>query len=159
MRRNAFFWLAWFAVGWGFYLLLAGTLSPVELGAGAAAASIGATAAVIGREESRLRFAPTAAMIGKLAQLPPPAVRSSVLVLVALAECTLRGRRVEGVVRAIPLDTGTDAHSSARRALQDIAVCVTPTTVSLGTDRAMKRILIHQLLSERARRPALAVRM
>jgi hypothetical protein len=154
LHRHWLFWLVWVCVGFGFYELLSGTFSVPEFLVGLTAAAAGATAAGVARHRRQVEFSPTLRMARAMAGLPAQAVRASCQVLWYLVRETMSGRRVEGRMRTVPYDPGGQrGEDFARRALQELAICVAPVTLSLGIDLDLKLILVHELArpGERAR--------
>jgi multisubunit Na+/H+ antiporter MnhE subunit len=130
-------WLSWWVVLAALYLWLADNAALPELAAGAVAAAIGATGAVLvrGRRRTRLRWLRGAwrPLLGVFGDLVPlaralPGRRSGVLV-----EAPLRG----------PADD--PAYVALTEALGSLA----PNTLVVGVDRERGVVLAHQLVPTR----------
>jgi multisubunit Na+/H+ antiporter MnhE subunit len=140
-------WLMWWVLLAALWLALVDTVLVPELAAGAVAAAVAATGAVIVRQQRRLLLKPRAAWIRSAGR---PLVRT-VTDLVPLARALWRRgvmRRAEhGSLAEVPYaavgDTPDDAtHRAFTQALGSLA----PNTIVVGVDRDRQVMLVHQLV-------------
>ncbi len=160
VREDGAHWLAWLALGFGFYMLLSDTYSIPEFVVGLGAAAMGATAATVLRHTREVRVRADTRLWYELRRVPARAVTDSLRVLAVLLSSLARGRHVAGRVRAVEINLGGDTPWwSARRAAQDYAVCATPMTLSFGFDHEHNVLLIHELQLGEGPSPGPVVRL
>jgi Na+/H+ ion antiporter subunit len=137
-------WLSWFALLFGLWLLLVGTVQDVELIAGLCAGALGATAADVVRSLGLLRFRVEWRWL-RLAWRPLLCVVPEFfLVLAALV------RRPRGRFRTIEFPTGGErAADSGRRAFVVLASSLAPNRLAVDLDPESGEALVHDLLPGR----------
>jgi hypothetical protein len=146
--RSAAFWLAWFLICLGLWMLLVFKTEPAEIIAGAAAAAVAAT----GVERVRLRgyapFAPDPLWSRKLVLLPVEVARDTWLLARVLIRRFVRGEPVKGRFRFVHFEAsgGDDPRSQARRATAKWVASVSPNTYLLGFDEKRDVVVLHQLV-------------
>ena len=152
-RPRALLWLAWWVCFFVFYMLLAGTLVASELIAGAAAAAVAASVAELVRVQDARRFRPRLVWIIRARRLPVGVVRDTFVLFAALWRHLSGKQRIDGAFRAFYYPVaGEGGRASARRALLNAALSLSPNTFVVGIDEEREQILVHQLVpSEHAR--------
>lgn len=131
-----------------FWLLLTGSFALNELVVGAIAVGIAtfANRTVRRCEPRRLRLE-VRALAGVL-PLPWHVVRDT-FVLARVLGRRILGRPHRGALRVIPFDApGTDARSTARRALAVLIISTPPNRYVVAIDRRRGRLLVHELAKE-----------
>ena len=138
-RFVALWWLALF----GWWVLLVGTNSGLELIAAACAAVLG-TALAIGVRHRLLRFRFEPRWLAKALKEPYKVVRELGVVLWALTLHLARVRPVTSAYRAFPFPAGrADAVSAGRRAIATLADCLSPNTLPVDIDTERGVALRH----------------
>jgi multisubunit Na+/H+ antiporter MnhE subunit len=159
LARNAGHWVAWWLALLALWVLLTGTLDPVELITGALAAALGALTATLVKAEEVFRFDPKPSWLGRVVRLPARIIKDNLVVLGALLRHIFRGHPMVGAFRALEFEVeGDDSRSATRRALMAAAITMTPNTFVVGIDDDRNVILCHQLVPskpEQARRDIL----
>ena len=137
-------WIGWWLAAALLWLFLVdNTLTP-ELIVGAFVAVLGATAAVLVRQQRRVVLRPDPLWL--LRMWRPLAVFPRDTWLIARA--LLRPRSVRGRLVAIRIAPGDDlARGAARRVLMQVAGSVAPNTYVIGTDYDRGLLLAHQLVT------------
>lgn len=149
MRTARFAALWWLALG-GWWLLLVGTNSGLELIAGACAATLG-TGLAFGVRGRLLRFRFEPRWLVKTLKEPYVIVRELAVVLWALALHLAGVRPVDSGYRAIPFPAGhEDAVSAGRRAVATLTDSVSPNTLPVDIDLERGVALRHELDPRRA---------
>jgi multisubunit Na+/H+ antiporter MnhE subunit len=150
LTSRAKFFVAWWAALMGAWLLFTESLALAELLGGVVASAVAATLAEAVREQGYVRFAPRGRWVNHI-----PRVGAQILVdcwILGRALVTqLRGRRqIRGVMYRVPIrygDQGSEA--SARRALLNFAVSITPNSYVVDLDEETSTALVHQLVPDR----------
>jgi hypothetical protein len=146
--RFAVLW--WLALG-GWWLLLVGTNTGLELIAAGCAAGIGTAFAVGLRKQRLLRFRFEPRLLARTAKAPWHVVRELGVVFWALALHVTRVRSVRSSYRALPFPAGrADAVSAGRRAVLALAAAISPNTLPLDLDCERGVVLRHELDPRRA---------
>ncbi len=143
------FGLAWWAALMVAWLLFVDTFALPEVLAGIVASALAASLAEAVRERGYVRFSPRARWL-----LHAPRVAWQILVDCWILEVALvqrlRGRRIRGVLYRVPIRYGgDDSRSSARRALLNFAVSITPNSYVLDLEPDTDVALVHQLVPDR----------
>jgi hypothetical protein len=155
MRRLLLAWLTWWTILAALYLLIDDSVLAPELAAGALAAAVGATGAVLVHRERqvllrgdvrwlRAVWRPLAGLAGDLWPLAR-----------VLVERGLLRRGGSGVRFEVPFDATTDGpEDTARRALTEALGSLAPNTIVVRIDTDRGVVVAHQLLptDDRARR-------
>jgi multisubunit Na+/H+ antiporter MnhE subunit len=130
------------------WLLLTSTLAGSEAIVGVGASAIAATFAEMSREHVAPRFRPRARWLARGWRVPVAMVTDTWLVLLALWGELTGTKRVRGSLRTVPFHHGgeRDPRASARRALAEIGVSMTPNTVVIGVDPDRDVLVVHQLV-------------
>jgi multisubunit Na+/H+ antiporter MnhE subunit len=147
--RRGLTWLAWWAVLMGLWLLLVNNVKLAELCAGAAAAAIAATVALVLSEQRLVALQPRLSWFPRLplalAQLPLDSARLTV----ALVRALVKRSPPRGSFRAVRWRTlGDDPESEQRRAVAEALDSVGPNSYVIGIDRERGALLVHQLLRQ-----------
>ena len=146
MRRDLRSWLMWWALLAGLYLLLADSVALPELAAGAVAAAIGASGAVLVQRQRQMALRPRARWLrgawrplaGMVGDLVP-------LTRVLVTRGLLR-RSGSGVLVEVPFDaTGDEPEEAAYRALTEALGSLAPNTIVVDVDRERGMLVAHQL--------------
>lgn len=141
-------WVGWWVALLGVYMLFASKLAWAEAVVGAAAAALGATAAVVTARAGGLHFRPRAGWLPLLGRVPGRVLADCGVVALALWRRLVLRQAVEGVFRTVPFDPGgDDAVSAARRALVTAGISVSPNTYVVAIDRRRGLLLVHQLVA------------
>ncbi|MGI8493035.1 MAG: monovalent cation/H+ antiporter complex subunit F, partial [Acidimicrobiales bacterium] len=120
------------------------TLAVPELLAGALAAGLGATTAVVARARLRISWRWLRLAWRPAAQMLP----DTVMLIVALWRRLVRRREVTGSLRVLRFDAGGDGPTdAARRGLAEAAGSLAPNTYVVGVDRDADVIVVHQLVA------------
>jgi multisubunit Na+/H+ antiporter MnhE subunit len=143
-------WLIWWALLAALWLALVDTVVGPELVAGAVAAAIAATGAVLVRGQRQLLLRPRAAwllaarrpLLGTVTDLGP--------LLRALWRRGVRRRDERGELVELPYaavadEPGPAAHRVLTQALGSLA----PNTIVVGVDKERRTMLVHQLVPTR----------
>jgi hypothetical protein len=142
----ALFVLLWWIALLGWWLVVVGTNSGLELLAAACGALLGTLVAIALRRERLLRFRFEPLWLAKTLKAPWAVVRELAVVLWALALHLAGFRRVSSGYRALPFPTGGDDPVSAgRRALASEADALSPNGVPVDMDCERGVVLRHEL--------------
>lgn len=145
MRTLRFVVLWWLALG-GWWILLVGTNSGLELIAGACAAALGTALAFGIRRQRLLRFRFEPRWLARTLKVPWNVVRELGIVLWALVLHVTRVRPVASAYRAIPFPAGrADAVSAGRRAVASLADAISPNAYPVDIDEERGLVLRHEL--------------
>lgn len=154
MGGVAWRWTGWWLAAAGFYLLIYGELSWVQVLVGLASGGLTASLVLVAERLAGVRFAPGAAWVRRMVwPIPLQVLRDSGRVLIATVRMTA-GRGVHGHFQAVPFaavqNTPKDA---ARRALAVLESSLAPNSFVISIDCDHRLLLQHRLLAEAARRP------
>jgi multisubunit Na+/H+ antiporter MnhE subunit len=141
-------WVIWWVVLAGLWLALVDTVVTPELVAGAVAAAIAATGAVVVRQQRRVLLRPRAVWL--LAAWRPllASVTDLRLLAVALWRRGVRRRPEEGRLVEVPYDAvGEDPEAAAHRVLTQALGSLAPNTLVVGVDHERRTMLVHQLVA------------
>jgi multisubunit Na+/H+ antiporter MnhE subunit len=136
-------WLIWWALLAALWLALVDTVLAPELLAGAVAAAIAATGAVIVRQQRRLLLLPRLAWL-RSAGGP---LRRAVTDLAPLARALVRRRDEHGRLVELPYDAVADTpEAAAHRAFTQALGSLGPNTIVVDVDRDRRVLSVHQLV-------------
>ncbi len=137
----------WWGALMGLWLLLTGTLDPIEVATGAFAAAIGALAASLVQGQEIVRFYPRAAWLLRVVRIPRRLLVDNWIVLSALVLHVVGRKKIVGAFRSVSFRAGgEDTRSATRRALVISALTMTPNSLVVGIDEDNDLILCHQLV-------------
>jgi hypothetical protein len=141
------FWLSWWAICWGLWMLLVFKTEPAEIVAGAIAAAVAATGAEVVRAHG-YGFRPELRWWRGLVRLPLEVVRETWLLIVVLVRQYTRGEPIEGRFRIVHFHecAGQDPRKQARRAVAIWRASVSPNIYLLGFDEDSDVAVVHQLV-------------
>jgi Na+/H+ ion antiporter subunit len=143
---TALFVLLWWLALFGWWLVLVGTSSGLELLAGACAAALGVLLALGLRRQRLLRFRFEARWLTRTLRVPWRVVKELGIVFGALALHMARQRRLSSRYRAFEFPAGRDdAVSAGRRAVAAEADSLSPNTIPVDIDRERGLALRHEL--------------
>jgi hypothetical protein len=148
-RQRALFWLVWWLVCLGLYLLLVFEFELLEVLAGMVAAAFAATAAELVRSRGYAPFAADPRWLGKLLRLPREVLEDCFVLARALALQVTGRKRIEGSFRVIHFEgcSGDDPRSESRRAVAKWLGGMAPNTYVIGFDEKRDSVLVHQLVA------------
>jgi multisubunit Na+/H+ antiporter MnhE subunit len=152
-RSKGLLWLTWWVAFFFSYMLLVGVWVAQELVAAVIFAALSATVAEIVRVQDARRFRPRLRWFLRAYRLPPLILSDCVVVFGALWRHLVKHEAIDGAFRAfqVPL-AGKGGRASARRALLNAAISITPNTYVVGIDENNEIVLVHQLVPcERSR--------
>ena len=148
---TALFVLLWWLALFGWWIVLVGTNSGLELIAGACAGLLGALLAVALRRQGLLRFRFEARWLVKALKVPWRVLYEMGAVFWALALHLVGLRRLSGRYRAFDFPAGGDDPTSrGRRAVATAADSLSPNTMPVDVDRERDLALRHELDPRRA---------
>jgi hypothetical protein len=148
---TALFVLLWWLALFGWWIVLVGTNSGLELLAGACAGLIGAVLALALRRSGLLRYRFESRWLAKTLTVPWKVIRELAIVFWALALHMAGQRRLSGRYRAFEFPAGgNDPTSRGRRALAVEADALSSNTIPVDVDCERKVALRHELDSRRA---------
>jgi hypothetical protein len=143
---TALFVLLWWVALFGWWVVLVGTNSGIELVAAGCAALIAALLATGLRQRGMLRYRFGDPVLARTLKVPWKVVQELVIVVWALALHVAGLRRVSSAYRAFPFPTGgRDAVSAGRRAVATEADALSPNTLPLDMDCDTGLVLRHEL--------------
>ncbi|HKF80218.1 MAG TPA: hypothetical protein VKB17_05280 [Thermoleophilaceae bacterium] len=147
LERTAFF-VAWWLVSFGLWMLLVFKTEGAEFVAGAVAATLSATAAEVVRSKGYAPFAPDLRWALALLRVPGEIVVDSARIFRALALAVWRREPIEGCYRTVHFAEaeGGDPRTLARAVVAKWLGCVSPNTVVVGFDEPRETALVHQLV-------------
>jgi multisubunit Na+/H+ antiporter MnhE subunit len=143
-------WLAAWILLLVLWMLMASTLDPMELLAGALGAAIAATAVEVVRRQRIAPLRPRPSWLLRGWSLPIRVFAEFGVVLAALWRKVVLRRPVHGVFRAVPFEVGgRDSRSIARRAAVTMAASLAPNRYIIDFDSREGRVLVHELVARR----------
>jgi hypothetical protein len=144
------YWLVAWPALFALWLVLAGTVSPSEIVAGAIATTLSVGTAEVIRKQGVIGFRPRARWLVRAARIPWRTVSDLALVIAALWRRAVLRRRVRGRFRAEPFPcAGDDPVAAARRALVTVGLSAPPNTYVVDLDHQHDRLVIHELVPSR----------
>jgi hypothetical protein len=148
MRTRPAFWLLWFLICLGLWMLLVFKTEPAEIVAGAVAAALSATGVELVRAQGFAPFAPDWRWWRGYLRLPGEVLRDTVMIVALLYRHFAHGEPVKGRFRIVHFQdcAGDDPRSLARRATAKWLSSVSPNTYILGFDEKRDIAVIHQLV-------------
>jgi len=148
---TALFLLLWWIALFGWWLVLAGTNSGLELLAGACAGLLGALLALAARRRGLLRYRFQSAWLAKVLKVPWRIVYEMGVVFWALALNLAGLRRLSSRYRAFDFPAGrNDPTSRGRRAVAAAADSISPNTTPVDIDCERGVALRHELDPKRS---------
>ena len=144
------FWLGWWALAYGLWVLFVFKTEPAEFIAGAVAAAFAATGAELVRSRGYAPFAPELAWSRGLLRLPKEVLRDTSRMAALLVRHYLRGDPVKGGFRTVTFPVGSedDPHAQAVRTVAEWLGCVSPNTFVVGIDEHHRVAVVHQLIRD-----------
>ena len=141
------FWLGWWAICFGLWILLVFKTEAAEFVAGAVAAAFAATGAELVRSRGYAPFAPRLEWSRGLLRLPREVVMDTWRMALLLIRHFTRGEPIKGCFRIVHFSAGErdDPHAQARRAVAEWLSCFSPNTYVLGIDERHHVAVVHQL--------------
>jgi Na+/H+ ion antiporter subunit len=142
------FWLGWWALAYGLWVLLVFKTEPAEFVAGALAAALAATGAELVRSRGYAPFAPDLSWSRGLLRLPMEVVVDTWRIAMLLVRHFVRGEPVKGTLRIVKFSPGSrdDPRAQARRTVVGWLACVSPNTYVIGIDEQHHVAVVHQLI-------------
>ena len=142
------FWLGWWALAYGLWVLLVFKTEPAEFIAGALAAALAATGAELVRSRGYTPFAPDLAWSRGLLRLPMEVVVDTLRIAMLLVRHFVRGEPIKGTLRIVKFSPGSrdDPRAQARRTVVGWLACVSPNTYVIGIDEQHHVAVVHQLI-------------
>jgi Na+/H+ ion antiporter subunit len=147
LARRTGTWVLWWLALLGLWILIVGTNTALEIGAGACAAAIGATAQELVRAQGPHSPSLDLRFVGGAWRLPWEIVREFAVVTWALAVALVRRRPLEGAFRRIDLPKG-----AGRRAFLVSVGTMAPNTYVVDVEAGARTALVHDLVQTRARK-------
>ena len=142
---------AWAVVLFLLWLVLVGTVAPLELLAGAIAAVIGAAVAELVRAHALQGYTLDPRWLGVFVRPLARVVPDFVLVMVALARTLATREAPNGRYVVVSLrDEGTKRRAAGWRALAGAAGSIAPNSVVVTVEREPGRMLVHELVPGRS---------
>ena len=143
------FWLAWWAISYGLWLLAVFKTEFAEFVAGAIAAALAATGAELVRARGYAPFAPRLAWSRALLRLPRAVVVDTWRMTALLARSIARRERIKGSFRIVEFPAhGEDPRALARLTAAGWLACVSPNTYVIGIDEDHDVAVVHQLIRD-----------
>jgi multisubunit Na+/H+ antiporter MnhE subunit len=144
------FWLTWWAIGFGLWVLLVFKTEPAEFVAGALTAAVAATGVELVRSRGYAPFAPDPRWAWAGLHVFRDVVRDTWRMAALLVRHLVRGDRIQGSFRIVEFSVGErhDPRAEARRAVAEWLGCVTPNTYVIGIDEHHRVAVIHQLVRD-----------
>ena len=142
------FWLSWWAIAYGLWVLLVFKTEPAELVAGALAAALAATGAELVRSRGYAPFAPDLAWSRWVLHLPKEVVVDTWRMALLLVRHFARGEPIKGSLRIVKFSPGSrdDPRAQGRRTVVEWLACVSPNTYVIGIDEQHNVAVVHQLI-------------
>jgi multisubunit Na+/H+ antiporter MnhE subunit len=137
-------WVGWWVVSAALWLWLVDNTHTPELVVGAGVAAIGATAALVVRQQRLVVLRPRLRWLLRLWR-PLVTYPRDMWLLVRALPVRRAGRFVSFESRV----EGDDPRTAARRVLIQTAASFSPNTYVIGTDPDSNRVLLHQLVPTR----------
>jgi hypothetical protein len=148
---TALFVLLWWIALFGWWIVLVGTNSGLELLAGACAGLLGALLAFAVRRRGLLRYRFQARWLAKVLKVPWRIVHETGAVFLALALNLVGLRRLSSRYRAFDFPAGrNDPTSRGRRAVAVAADSISPNTTPVDVDCDRGVALRHELDPKRS---------
>jgi hypothetical protein len=147
-RDRVVFWVSWWLLLWGLYLLLVFKTETAEMVAGAVCAAIAATGAELVRTYASIRFSPGWGWLRGVAALPREVVIDTGRLVGVLWRVIVRREDVRGRFVTLPVRKvrGSSTEAVSRRAVAKWVGSVSPNSLVVGFDEHQERILLHQLV-------------
>jgi hypothetical protein len=144
------FWVGWWAIAYGLWVLLVFKTEPAELVAGAVTAAFAATGAELVRARGYTPFAPELAWSRSLLRLPKEVALDTWRMAVLLVRHFARGSPIKGCTRIVHFAAGSkdDPRAQGRRAFAEWLGCVSPNTYVVGIDERHQVAVVHQLIRD-----------
>jgi multisubunit Na+/H+ antiporter MnhE subunit len=144
------FWLSWWAIAYGLWVLFVFKTEPAELVAGAVAAAFAATGAELVRSRGYAPFAPDLAWSRWLLRLPKEVVVDTWRLAVLLVRHFVHGVPIKGCLRIVRFPAGSDddPRAQARRTVVGWLASVSPNTYVIGIDERHHVAVVHQLIRD-----------
>ena len=141
------FWLGWWALCLGLWMLLVFKTELAEVVAGAVAAAFGATAVELVLARGYAPFSGSMRWARALLRLPREVTVDTWLLTRALWRQLARREPIQGRFRVVhlPGTSGDDPRSEARRAAVKWLGSVSPNAYVIGVDEGRELVLIRQL--------------
>jgi hypothetical protein len=152
VAKAARFWLVWFLICLGLWMLLVFKTEPAEVVAGAIASALAATGVELVRASGYAPFAPDRRWWRGYLRLPGEVLRDTWLIVALLHRHFVHREPVKGRFRIVHFQdcAGDDPRSQARRATAIWLSSVSPNAYILGFDEQRDIAVLHQLVpSER----------
>jgi hypothetical protein len=148
-RDRALFWLGWWVLCLGLWMLLVFKTELLELFAGMVAAAFAATAVELVRSLGYAPFAGDPRWLKALLRLPGEVIVDCFVLTRALWLHLTGKKKIQGSFRVIHFEgsSGEDPRSEARRAVAKWLGGVGPNTYVIGFDEKRNIVLLHQLVS------------
>jgi hypothetical protein len=142
------FWLIWWAIALGLWMLLVFKTEPAEIAAGAVAAAFAATGAELVRSRGYAPFSPELHWWRGLIRVPGEVLVDTWRMMRLLVLHFARGVPIEGRFRVVHFGScaGDDPRSQTRRAVATWLGAISPNTYVLGFDEEKDAALVHQLV-------------
>jgi multisubunit Na+/H+ antiporter MnhE subunit len=149
-HRALRFWLVWWVVCMGLWMLLVFNTQPAEIVLGAVAAALAATGATLVRSRGYIPFSPDLRWSRALLGLPRAVLVDTWRLTMLLVARFLRRRPIQGSFRIVHFACGPrdDPRDQARVAISQWLGGVSPNTYVLGVDERRKVALVHQLIRD-----------
>src|SRR5579875_489004 len=152
LARRAGSWLVWWVLLMGFWVAVDDNIGLAELGAGAAAAAMGAFLAELAGHQAATRFRMRIEWLVPAYRLPAQVLTDTFIVFRALWRRVVHGEQPASGFRELPVRFGDDSDEDVtRRVLLVGANSLAPNTVVLGIDEDRDAMLVHQLVVNRGR--------
>ena len=143
------FFLIWWALLSGLYLLLVFKTEPAEIVAGVICGAISAFGAALVRKHGTVRLKlPGWGWLRAVAALPRHTLVDTWLLLGVLWRVIVRREDVRGRFISLPFKgaRGSSPEASGRRAVAKLVGSVAPNTLVVGFATEKERVLLHQLV-------------
>jgi multisubunit Na+/H+ antiporter MnhE subunit len=144
------FWLGWWAIAFGLWVLLVFKTEPAELVAGALAAVFAATGAELVRSRGYAPFAPDLAWSRGLMRLAREIVVDTWRMALLLVRHFVRGDPITGCFRTVTfrVEPEDDPRAQALRTVAGWLSSVSPNTYVIGIDEKHHVAVVHQLIRD-----------
>ena len=147
LARRAGSWLVWWVLLMGFWVAVDDNIGLAELGAGAAAAGLGAFVAEVAGYQAATRFRMRIEWLVPAFRLPGQVLGDTLLVFRALWHQLVHGEPPPSGFRVLPARFGDQADLDVtRRVLLVGANSLAPNTFVLGIDEDRDVMVVHQLV-------------
>jgi hypothetical protein len=144
------FWLGWWTIAYGLWVLAVFKTEPAELVAGALAAALAATGAELVRSRGYAPFAPDLAWSRGLLRLPKEVVVDTWRIAMLFIRHFVRREPIKGELRIVKFSAGSrdDPRAQALRTVVGWLACVSPNTYVIGIDERHHVAVVHQLMRD-----------